>query len=122
MATPSFGGSSHADLCAALAFLLPVLGTLLLLSPFSRPGLSADKPSPAELKEKVEALVDQMADKDAGKQDAAAVELIQLGPDARPLPAQAQRQTDRQSEYGLAAVRKQLARPADPAPTRAPSS
>ena len=29
---------------SALALLLPLLGTLLLLSSFSRPGLSADKP------------------------------------------------------------------------------
>ena len=49
---------------SALALLLPLLGTLLLLAPFSRPGLSADKPSPEELKEKVKGLVEQLGDKE----------------------------------------------------------
>jgi hypothetical protein len=93
---------------SALALLLPVLGTLLLLSSFSRPGLSADKPTPAELKEKVKGLVDQLADKDAGKQDEAALALIQLGPDALPYLPKANAKLSASQKTALAVVRKKL--------------
>jgi hypothetical protein len=93
---------------SALALLLPLLGTLLLLSYSSRPGLSADKPTPAEMKDKVKALVDQLADKDAGKQDAAALELIQLGPDALPYLPKANAKLSQKQKDLLAVVRKKL--------------
>jgi hypothetical protein len=91
---------------AALALLLPLLGTLLLLSSAARPGLSADKPAPAELKEKVKGLVEQLGDKD--KQEDAFAELIQLGPDVLPyLPTSKAKLNDRQ-KAALAGVRKLL--------------
>jgi hypothetical protein len=93
---------------AALALLLPLLGTLLLLSSAARPGLSADKLTPAQLKEKVKELVQQLADKDPDKQDAAAAELLQLGPDALlHLPKPDAKLTDTQKR-ALAQVRKVL--------------
>jgi hypothetical protein len=93
---------------SALAVLLPVLGTLALLPLLALPGRSADKPAPAELKEKVKALVEQLADKDAGKQDEAAVALIQLGPDVLPhLPAPDAKLKESQKK-ALAVVRKTL--------------
>jgi hypothetical protein len=93
---------------SALALLLPALGTLVLMALFSRPGLSADKLTPAELKDKVKALVDQLADKDAGKQDAAAIELIQLGPDALPYLPKPNAKLTASQKTNLAVVRKKL--------------
>jgi hypothetical protein len=93
---------------SALALLLPFLGTLLLLSFLGGPGRSADKPSPAELKDKVKGLVEQLADKDPDKQDAAAAELLQLGPDVLPyLPRPNAKLSDSQKK-ALAVVRKSL--------------
>jgi hypothetical protein len=92
---------------SALALLLPALGALLLcfLAP---PGRSADKPSPAELKEKVKALVEQLADKDPGKQDEAAVALIQLGPDVLPYLPRPDAKLVESQKKALAVVRKTL--------------
>lgn len=93
---------------SALALLLPTLGTLFLLSSLAPPTLSADKPTPAELKEKVKGLVAQLADKDPNKQEAAAAELLQLGPDALPyLPKPDAKLPDAQKKL-LATVRKTL--------------
>jgi hypothetical protein len=93
---------------AVLALLFPVLGTLFLLASFSRPGLSADKLTPAELKDKVKTLVDQLADKDAGKQDEAAVELMQLGPDALPYLPKPNAKLSASQKTALVSVRKTL--------------
>ncbi len=93
---------------SVLALLFPLLGTLLLLSSSSRPGLSADKPTPAELKDKVKTLVEQLADKDAGKQDEAAVELIQLGPDALPFLPKPNVKLSASQKTALAQIRKKL--------------
>ena len=93
---------------SALTLLLPLVGTLLLISLLALPGRSADKPTPAELKEKVKGLVEQLADKDAGKQDEAAVQLMQLGPDVLPyLPRPDAKLADSQKK-ALAVVRKTL--------------
>jgi hypothetical protein len=93
---------------AALALLFPVLGTLLLISSLAPPGRSADKPSPAELKEKVKGLVAQLADKDAGKQDEAAIALIELGPDVLPYLPKPDAKLANSQKKALAAVRKTL--------------
>ncbi len=91
---------------SALALLFPLLGTLLLLSSITRPGLSADKPTPGELKEKVKALVEQLGDKD--KQDDAAAELLTLGPDVlQYLPGAKAKLSERQ-KIALAGLRKVL--------------
>jgi hypothetical protein len=91
---------------SALALLLPVVGTLVLLSSL---GLSADtKPTADGLKEKVKGLVEQLKDKDPDKQDAAAAELLQLGPDVLPyLPGPNVRLPDVQKK-ALAVIRKTL--------------
>ena len=92
---------------SAVALLLPVVGTLVLAF-LALPGQSADKPAPAALKEKVKGLVEQLADKDGGKQDEAAVELIKLGPDVLPyLPKPDAKLSDSQKKV-LAVVRKTL--------------
>jgi hypothetical protein len=92
---------------SAVALLIPAAGTLLLLVA-ALPTCSADKPTPAELKEKVKGLVEQLADKDPDKQDAAAAELLKLGPDALPhLPRPNAKLPDPQKK-ALAAVRKAL--------------
>jgi hypothetical protein len=92
----------------ALALLLPVLGSLLLLSFLGPSSLSADKPSPAELKDKVKGLVEQLADKDPDKQDAAALELIQLGPDVLPFLPKPNAKLSEAQKKALAVVRKSL--------------
>jgi hypothetical protein len=93
---------------SALALLLPFLGTLLLLSSTPQPGRSADKLTPAELKDRVKQLVEQLASKEADKQDEAAAQLMQLGPDVLPhLPKPNAKLPDGQKRL-LAAVRKNL--------------
>jgi hypothetical protein len=93
---------------AAVPLLAAAAGALVLLSYLAPPGVSADKPKPAELKEKVKALLDKLADKDPAKQDEAAVELLQLGPDVLPyLPGAAAKLTESQKK-ALAVVRKTL--------------
>ncbi len=85
-----------------------VLGIVLILSLLTVPGQSADKPTAAELKDKVKDLVAKLADKDLDTQDAAAAELLKLGPDALPLlPKPTAKLTDSQKK-ALAVVRKTL--------------
>jgi hypothetical protein len=93
---------------SVLAFLLPLLGTLLLLSSSARPTFSADKPTPAELKEKVKGLVAQLADKDPDKQDTAAAELLQLGPDVLLYLPRPDAKLPEAQKRALAAIRKAL--------------
>jgi hypothetical protein len=83
--------------------VLPILLAVLAL-----PGLSADKPNPGELKEKVKGLVDKLADKDPAKQDEAAIELLQLGPDVLPLLPRADAKLSDSQKKALAVVRKSL--------------
>ena len=101
------GGSPHAT-----AFRpgpsAPLAGNAAAAFVSRRPGLSADKPTPAELKEKVKTLVEQLADKDAGKQDEAAAGLIQLGPDALPSCPSPTPSSARSQKKALAVVRKTL--------------
>jgi len=92
----------------ALAVLLPCLGTLLLLSSLTVPGRSADKPTAAELKDKVKDLVAQLADKDIDRQDAAAAELLKLGPDALPLLPKPNAKLSTTQKNALAVIRKTL--------------
>ncbi|HEX5269993.1 MAG TPA: hypothetical protein VFW33_05880, partial [Gemmataceae bacterium] len=92
---------------SALAVVLPLLGTLLLLT-FPRTAPAADKLTPDQLKEKVNALVEQLKDKDGGKQDAAAVELMQLGPDALPYLPKPNAKLTTSQKNALGQVRKQL--------------
>jgi hypothetical protein len=93
---------------SALAFLLPVLGTLVLLPFLAPPSRSADKPTPAELKEKIKVLVEQLAAKEADKQDEAALELIKLGPDALPYLPKAKAKLTQPQKDALAVIRKKL--------------
>jgi hypothetical protein len=83
--------------------VLPILLAVLAL-----PGLSADKPNPGELKEKVKGLVDKLADKDPAKQDEAAIELLQLGPDVLPFLPRADAKLSDSQKKALAVVRKSL--------------
>jgi hypothetical protein len=92
---------------SALAVLLPLLGTLLLLAS-TGPSTSADKLTPAQLKEKVKGLVAQLADKDPDKQDAAAAELLQLGPDVLLYLPNPSAKLPESQRNALAAVRKNL--------------
>jgi hypothetical protein len=92
---------------AALAVLAPFGVTLLLLALLALPTRSADKPA-GDLKAKVKGLVEQLADKDPDKQDAAAAELINLGPDVLPfLPRPGDKVSDAQKK-ALAVIRKTL--------------
>jgi hypothetical protein len=93
---------------AALPLLLPLAGTLCLLALLALPGLSADKPTPAELKEKVKNLVAQLADKSPDKQDEAAAELLRLGPDALPYLPKPDAKLPEGQKRALAVVRKTL--------------
>ncbi len=93
---------------SALALLLPLMGTLLLLSSSAPPGLSADKPTPAELKEKVKGLVEQLADKDPDKQDTAAAELLRLGPDVLLYLPKPNAKLPEAQKKALAVIRKAL--------------
>jgi len=80
-----------------------------MLLPFlARPSHSADKPTPAELKEKVKALVEQLAAKEADKQDEAAAELLKLGPDALPYLPKPNAKLPAAQKRTLADVRKAL--------------
>jgi hypothetical protein len=98
--------------------LLPPLGAALLAAALlAVPTLSADpqdatkekgKTRTEELREKVKALVQQLADKDPDKQDEAAALLLKLGPDVLPfLPRPGDKLTEGQKK-ALAVVRKTL--------------
>ncbi len=100
----------------ARPLLAPLGATLLVLGLLTLPTLSADKPADAakakpkagELREKVKALVEQLADKDPDKQDEAAATLLKLGPDVLPLlPRPGEKLADGQKK-ALAVVRKTL--------------
>ncbi len=86
----------------AVAVLFPIVLVLAV------PGLSADKPNPAQLKEKVKGLIEKLADKDPAKQDEAAIELLQLGPDVLPLLPRADARLSDTQKKALAVVRKSL--------------
>jgi hypothetical protein len=92
---------------SAVALLLPLLATLLLVSS-AGPSRSADKPTAAELKEKVKGLVEQLADKDPDKQDTAAAQLLQLGPDALLYLPKPDAKLPEAQKRALAVVRKAL--------------
>ena len=88
--------------------LLAPLGVMFLLA--ALPSFSADKPAAKadELRDKVKALVAQLADKDPDKQDEAAALLLKLGPDVLPfLPRPGDKLADAQKK-ALAVVRKTL--------------
>ena len=89
----------------AITLLAPLGGVFLLL--WTVPLFPAPAPPP-DLKEKVKALVEQLAGKDTAKQQAAAAALIKLGPDVLPLLPPVSDKPDEGLNKVLAPVRKAL--------------
>src|SRR5687768_9220700 len=83
--------------------LVIVLPLVLMLLAFGR----SAEPNPA-LKAKVKQLIEQLADPDESKQEAAALQLIKLGPDVLPLlPGPGEKLKPTQAKQ-LAAIAKML--------------